>query len=110
MVERSNKLLPSLKEGDKGRWDLRNLFGVVININDEKYTVWTKPGVIENILERNSLNKTKYNKIIDVPQTETLIRTLIWNVLVLVKDTNGVTVPRNASLQDLLGRSCKNFS
>ena len=35
--------------------------------------------VIENIVEKNSHNKTKYNrvKIIDVPQTEMSIRTLV---------------------------------
>ena len=56
----------------------------------------TKHGVIENTLERNSLNKTKYNrlKIIDVPQTEKSIRTLI-NLWVLVRDTKDATVPRD---------------
>jgi len=88
MVERSKKLLSPLKEFDnvlvgvsqsnKCRGDPRNLIEVVLNINDETYKVGTKYGLLDNILNRNSLNKTKYNrlKIIDVPQTETSIRTL----------------------------------
>jgi len=60
------------------------------------YKVWTKYGVIGNILEKNCLNKTKYNrlKIIDVPQTETSIKTLV-----LVRNTKGTTVPRDTRLK-----------
>ena len=106
MVERSKKLFPPLKEGnnvsvgvskcDKDIADPSNLIWVVMNMEDDRYKVETKYSVIENALEKNSLNKTKYNalKIIYVPQTETWIRTLVLNLLVLLKDRNDVIVPR----------------
>ena len=88
MVERSKRLLPHFKEGDNvlvgvnqfdnGRGDLINLIKGVMNIDVEKHKLGIKYGLIENLFERNSLNK-KYNtlKIMDDLQIEMSIRTLV---------------------------------
>ena len=78
-LKEGDNVLVVISQFNKGRGEPSNLIPVVMNIDDERHKVGTKYGVIENILERNSLNKTKYNrlKIINVPQTKTSIRTLV---------------------------------
>lgn len=71
--------LTGVSEFDRGRGDPANLIGVIMSENEGKFQIGTKHGIVNNWLERNSLQATKYKnlKLCDVPNQETNVRTLV---------------------------------
>lgn len=68
-----------VSEFDRGRGDPANIVGVVLEINDTKYKVGTRAGIIKNWLERNSFECKKFKglKPEDIPKQEYGIREIV---------------------------------
>lgn len=73
MIRTRNKKLIELKVGDnvlipipkidRGHFDLKNLLGVIIDIEHGKYRVGLKIGVIKHLLDRNQINFCPMRKL-----------------------------------------------
>ena len=115
MIERTNKKLTEVKVGDcvnvtvpafdRGRGDPANLIGVVLNINEDKFKIGTKGGIIENWLPRNCFDRVKYEglSVSEVPPTELSIRALVRKLSV----GNGQGFKRCSCKLSCVSRKCQ---
>ena len=68
-----------VSEFDRGRGDPANLVGKIIEIKNDKYKIGTKGGMINNWLERNCFEVTKFRGLQDkdIPKDEFSLREIV---------------------------------
>ena len=78
-AEIGDAAIVSVPEFDRGRSDPPNIIGVILGVKDKKYQIGTKEGIIEQWLERNCFEVTKFKGIraADVPSETHSIRSIV---------------------------------
>lgn len=79
MLKRSKRILPPVEQGktvivpvpdiDKAQAATRNVFAIVVDVDEDKYQLGTKFGVIDKSFKRNEFEPAAYDilKLSDVP-------------------------------------------